>query len=241
MIDSKHPRAKSLHIRERVVAGVKKGITSLNGLIAQGRGEAFDYLLREKTQPFASEAIKAAAAQLLLAKYPVVSVNGNTAALVPEDLITLARLLNCPLEINLFHRSRERLEKIKEYLLQLGAKKILISEEKTISEIASPRKFANAVGIAKADVVLVPLEDGDRAEALIRAGKIVITIDLNPLSRTAQTASLTIVDNIVRALPELTQQIKKYKNKRLELEVILKQYDNQKILNEAIKKIRQIP
>ncbi len=48
--------------------------------------------------------------------------------------------------------------------------------------------------IFAADVVIVPLEDGDRCEALKRWAKIVITVDLNPLSRTSRTADLTIVD-----------------------------------------------
>ena len=50
-------------------------------------------------------------------------------------------------------------------------------------------------GIEKADVVLVPLEDGDRCEALIALGKD-IAIDLNPLSRTSRTATVTIVDEV---------------------------------------------
>ena len=32
----------------------------------------------------------------------------------------------------------------------------------------------------KADTVLVPLEDGDRTEALVKMGKTVVAIDLNP-------------------------------------------------------------
>ena len=50
---------------------------------------------------------------------------------------------------------------------------------------------------------VVPLEDGDRCEALVRNGKRVITVDLNPLSRTARTSQITIVDNLVRCLPLL--------------------------------------
>ena len=36
--------------------------------------------------------------------------------------------------------------------------------------------------------------------ALRKAGKTVITFDLNPLSRTAHTANITIVDNVIRAI-----------------------------------------
>ena len=64
---------------------------------------------------------------------------------------------------------------------------------------------AVAKGIFSADVVLVPLEDGDRCQALVNMGKTVIAIDLNPLSRTARSATITIVDELTRALPHITQ------------------------------------
>ena len=44
-----HPRAGSLHIREMLVEGLRNGIVAHEGLIAHGRGEAFDYLIGEKT------------------------------------------------------------------------------------------------------------------------------------------------------------------------------------------------
>jgi 4-phosphopantoate--beta-alanine ligase len=59
-----HPRYQSLLIRERLVAGVRAGITSQEGLIAHGRGEAFDYLLGERTIGSAIRASRAAAALL---------------------------------------------------------------------------------------------------------------------------------------------------------------------------------
>ena len=96
MIPKSHPRYKSLKTRKLLERGVRDGITSLNGLIAHGRGEAFDYLLGEKTHDFARKAIKASAAMLLLAKRPVISVNGNTAILVPKELVLLAKLLRAP-------------------------------------------------------------------------------------------------------------------------------------------------
>src|SRR3990170_4916686 len=94
-INAKHPRALSLKIREKLVEGFKKGITSQTGLIAHGRGEAYDYLLTEKTHSFAKEAIRAAASYLLLAKKQILSINGNSAALVANDFIRIAKLLNC--------------------------------------------------------------------------------------------------------------------------------------------------
>ena len=86
-----HPRYLSLTLRDKIVDGVEQGITSIHGLIAHGRGEAFDYLIGEATQPFATEAVHAAAAMLRLAAHPVISVNGNVAALAPEGLIELAK------------------------------------------------------------------------------------------------------------------------------------------------------
>ena len=53
-------------------------------------------------------------------------------------------------------------------------------------------------GIFSSDTVVIPLEDGDRAEALRRMGKFVIAIDLNPLSRTSRFADISIVDDVQR-------------------------------------------
>lgn len=208
-IPKSHPRYQSLRTRALVEQGVANGITSPVGLIAHGRGEAFDYLIEEQTQLFAKKAIEAAARLLLHAKHPVISVNGNTAALVPEELIALAAILNAPLEINLFYGSDERVQKIKTHLLQHGATNVLLPDKNTtIDYLDSNRKYVNPEGIKKADVVFVPLEDGDRTEALIKSGKTVITVDLNPLSRTAQKATVTIVDNIIRSLPLLIDALK---------------------------------
>lgn len=255
MVNDKHPRAASLKIRDLLVHGVDLGLTSRHGLIAQGRGEAFDYLIGEKTQDFALEAIRAASALLLLAKFPVLSINGNSAALSSPEYIALAKLLNCPIEVNLFHRTLTREQKIQKYLKNLGAQQITgVGENASaqIKGIASPRKFVSPYGIAKADVVFVPLEDGDRTEALIKMGKKVITIDLNPLSRTAQKATITIVDNIVRAFPLIirtVEQFKKLSEKELIKATCLPclpagtaagRYNNKAILQKAIQHIRQI-
>ncbi len=92
-VPKSHPRYQSLHYRNLLVDGVKNGITSLHGLTAHGRGEAFDYLIGEKTFPFAQSAIDAAAALLIMAKHPVISVNGNTAALVAKEFVNLGKLI----------------------------------------------------------------------------------------------------------------------------------------------------
>ena len=84
-IPSNHPRAKSLYIRELLVTGFRNGLVTPEGLIAHGRGEAFDYLLGEHTTEVAHDAAKAASSTLLLAKYPVISINGNVAALCAKE------------------------------------------------------------------------------------------------------------------------------------------------------------
>ena len=232
-----HPRYKSLKVRDLIANGVKKGITSIHGLIAHGRGESFDYLIGEKTNNFARKSIEAAAALLLNARNPVISVNGNTAVLVPRELVELSKLINAPLEVNIFHSSKQRELKIKNYLKKNGANNILLPDKHhKLKFLDSSRKYVNPNGIMKADVVLVPLEDGDRTEALIKNGKKAIAIDLNPLSRTAQKATVTIVDNITRAIPLLILAIKKYDKSKFKKKMT--KYDNKRILNEALKYIR---
>ena len=201
-VSPEHPRYESLRTRERLVRGVKLGITSQQGLIAHGRGEAFDYLLGERTHPFGAMAAHSAVCALLRSKRPVISVNGNAAALVPQEMVALAKNVGAPLEVNLFHAGSGREERIADHLSAHGAGDVLLPDGVAeISGIASDRRFVNAAGIGSADTVFVPLEDGDRCAALRAAGKFVIAVDLNPLSRTAKTASITIVDNVVRALP----------------------------------------
>ena len=86
-IPKTHPRAKSLYIREKLVHAFDSGLVAKEGLMAHGRGEAFDYLIGERTSRAAKKAIKAAAATLLLAKAPVISVNGNIAGLCPREIV----------------------------------------------------------------------------------------------------------------------------------------------------------
>ncbi|MFZ3060678.1 MAG: 4-phosphopantoate--beta-alanine ligase [Candidatus Methanoperedens sp.] len=235
MIPKNHPRYESLMTRELIVKGVEKGITSIHGLIAQGRGEAFDYLLGEKTSKTALKAEKVATATLLLAKKPVISVNGNVAALVPAEIIKLSEIINAPLEVNLFHRTEERVNKIIEHLRSLGAKKMFTKSDALIPGLSHERGKVDGKGIFSADVVLVPLEDGDRCKALVDMGKTVIAIDLNPLSRTAQCATITIVDNIIRAVPNISKFAEKHKNRNeKELQKLVKEFDNKKNLANSL-------
>ena len=85
-IPSNHPRAKSLYIRELLVTGFRNGLVAPEGLIAYGRGEAFDYLLGEHTTEVARDAAEGSSSTLLLAKYPVISINGNVAHFVQKKL-----------------------------------------------------------------------------------------------------------------------------------------------------------
>ncbi len=237
-----HPRAVSLYTRELVVSGLKKGILAPEGLIAHGRGEAFDYLIGEKTTETAQAAIVASAAALLLAKKPVISVNGNAAALCAKEIVSLSKLAGAAIEINLFYWTKERQQAIEQELRVNGAQSILGTGRNgvaTIPELNSHRRVVDPQGIYYADTVLVPLEDGDRTEALAKMGKTVIAIDLNPLSRTAVAAQITIVDNIVRAIPALVKAIEDLKSAdRLTLQNIVRQFDNRRNLQESLRLIR---
>ncbi len=162
-IPRSHPRYLSLKYRHKIIEGMKNLVVAEAGLIAHGRGEAFDYILGERTNEIAREAIKAASALLLLAKKPVISVNGNTAALVPKEIVELSKILKAPLEINLFYKKKGRIEAIKKVLEEAGALDIRgIHEEKLveIEGLDSNRRLVES--IKDADVVMVPLEDGDR-------------------------------------------------------------------------------
>jgi 4-phosphopantoate--beta-alanine ligase len=182
--------------------------------------------------------MEAAMAMLLTAKKPVISVNGNVAALAAKDVARLAEVTDAKIEVNLFYRSRGREQAIKDLLLKAGAHAVLgVGEDASarIPELGSERRRVDPQGILVADVVLVPLEDGDRTEALVRMGKEVIALDLNPLSRTAQQASITIVDNIIRAVPRLIELAKELKEQGLEKSwEKLQSFDNKRNLAESL-------
>lgn len=243
LIPKSHPRAKSLLIRERLVTGFENGLVAKEGLLAHGRGEAFDYLLGEKTGKTAKVAIKAAAAQMILAKLSVISVNGNIAALCPKEIVKLAHVTNARIEVNLFYTNEKRKKNIVKILKRNGAKEILGIDRRAstaLHGLDSARRIVDKNGIFAADVVIVPLEDGDRTKALRKANKAVITFDLNPLSRTAQTANITIVDNIVRSIDLLIDSYKKLsKRNPTYLQKIVKDFDNKKNLSESLNDIRR--
>ncbi len=221
-----HPRRASLLARQRLVDAAAAGMLADSALIAHGRGEAFDYLLGEKTCAAAMLAIRESAARLHASKHPVISVNGNAVALAADDLLRCAALLGCPIEVNIYYRTAARMRGLLKFLnerrrvikteaapvgwgvgeWQEVVENIAILGEDSdgrISGLEGPRAACSKNGIEKADTILVPLEDGDRCNALIALGKQVIVVDLNPISRTARIATITIVDELSRAVPQL--------------------------------------
>lgn len=229
-VPESHPRYESLKKREKIIEGIKAGIVADAGLIAHGRGEAFDYLIGERTIPEADLAERIAAYHLLLAGSPVISVNGNTAVLVPDDLVELSKIIPAKLEINLFYRSDERVKKIAELLKKHGAKNVLgEAPDAEIPGLEHARALCTKEGTIRADTILVPLEDGDRARGLKAMGKTVITIDLNPLSRTSRVSDVSIVDDVVRALPNIIEHANNVRDEGISLEEMqeeVKDFDN---------------
>ena len=245
-----HPRKKSLLSRQRIVDATKNGLLADSAMIAHGRGEAFDYLLGEKSSNSARLAIKESASRLIESDNPIISVNGNTVVLAGKSLIRVAAVLNCPIEVNIYYRTEERMSKLNSFLEK---QKEIVSQEKNpdnwigdwnnavksvkilgkegdgrIQGLEGPRSICSSQGIEKADVILVPLEDGDRCEALVNLGKQVLVVDLNPLSRTAKMATITIVDEISRAAELLLEYVINKEQKSTE-------WNNQDVLNDALK------
>jgi len=208
-LSPRHPRYRSLRTRVRLADAARSGLVAPEGLIAHGRGEAFDYLLGERTSPSARRATRAAAQWLRAARWPVLSVNGNVAALAAPSVAALQRALpKLRVEVNLFHRSAARAALVARTLRAAGVRGVLgVRPTARIPGLPSDRAWVDRRGIGSADVCIVPLEDGDRTEALRALGKRVIAIDLNPLSRTSRFASLPIVDELVRALENLRKDV----------------------------------
>ena len=223
-IPDSHPRKSSLMSRQRMVEASRRGLLAESAMIAHGRGEAFDYLLGERTSDSASLAIREAAARLLEADSPIISMNGNSTVLAGAEAIKIAAILGCPVEVNIYYRTERRmesliseLESMKELLVREASDstresivevEILGAEaDGRIQGLEGPRALCSARGIERADVVLVPLEDGDRCEALTSLGKQVIAVDLNPLSRTSRKATVTIVDEVSRAFRRLVSEL----------------------------------
>ncbi|MBQ6628426.1 MAG: phosphopantothenate/pantothenate synthetase [Methanobrevibacter sp.] len=243
MIPKSHPRYESLLLRDKIVKAAEKGYLADSSMIAHGRGEAFDYLIGEKTTYPAKRAMYVAVAALLLSNNPVISVNGNATALAIDEIIELANAVNAKIEINLFYRTDERVELLTALYREHGYKEILGSLDDDIeylNDIKNNRATASKTGIYTADTILIPLEDGDRAEILKKTGKNTITIDLNPLSRTSKMSDVSIMDNIVRAIPFMTKIAEdlKTQDKNVLIEMV-NDFDNDENLKECLEQIKR--
>ena len=207
--DKSHPRYQSLLMRHRLEMAAKAGMLADSALIAHGRGEAFDYLLGEATIASAHDATMESLAHLQNADSAVISLNGNAIALAGKELMQLASLLKIPVEVNIFYRTPERMKALLSHLYeirdtnQLDVEILGENPDAKIPGLEGPRAKCCESGIYNSDVILVPLEDGDRCEALVAMGKVVLVIDLNPLSRSAKMGSVTIVDELSRVANNL--------------------------------------
>ena len=207
--DKSHPRYQSLLMRHRLEMAAKAGMLADSALIAHGRGEAFDYLLGEATIASAHDATMESLAHLQNANSAVISLNGNAIALAGKELMQLASLLKIPVEVNIFYRTPERMKALLSHLYEIRDSNQLDVEilgekpDAKIPGLEGPRAKCCESGIYNSDVILVPLEDGDRCEALVAMGKVVLVIDLNPLSRSAKMGSVTIVDELSRVADNL--------------------------------------
>ena len=242
--DPSHPRYQSLLSRHLLENAAKQGMLADSALIAHGRGEAYDYLIGEKTSPNALEATKNALAHLIAGKKPVISLNGNTTALAGYELMKIAEYLQCPIEVNIFYRTEQRISALFGYLdvikQEHGINVNILGKnpDTKIPGLKGPRAKCCTEGIYSSDVILVPLEDGDRCEALVAMGKTVIVVDLNPLSRSAKMASITIVDEISRVsksmlnliqandLPSIRLEFNNDKNLQASVNIIAGNYRN---------------
>ena len=152
-------------------------------------------------------------------------------------------------EINIFYRTPERMLALMSFLENAksrirnstpqginvdewgkmvdGVRLLGASPDGRIPGLEGPRANCHSDGILAADVLLVPLEDGDRCEALVAMGGDVIVIDLNPMSRSAKMATVTVVDEISRFATNLFQELK-------EPGLVNKNWDNSGILQSAL-------
>jgi 4-phosphopantoate--beta-alanine ligase len=239
-IPRSHPRYASLLVRASLAEASRQGLVVPEGLIAHGRAEAFDYLLGERTTPGARRAERMAARYIAGARHPVLSVNGNVAALAARQVVALARAWpRLKVEINLFHRTPSRVRAVAGALRRAGLVEVLgIRPSVRIPGLPSDRGRVDAGGIAEADLCVIPLEDGDRAEALKRRGVRVVAIDLNPLSRTARVADIPIIDELTRALGGITRELRTWQLHPPPLGSFPR-FDATAVRHEALQAIRQ--
>mgnify|MGYP002152568775 CR=1 FL=1 len=68
-----------------------------------------------------------------------------------------------------------------------------------------------------------------------KMGKKIIAVDLNPISRTSLCSDITIIDNVVRALPLLIEEIRELKVKGIQEEW---NFDNDENIRKTIEIMR---
>ena len=139
------------------------------------------------------------------------------------------------MEVNIFHRTEERMEKLISFMESKGASNVLgRNPDAKIDGLSHARAFCTREGVFTSDVILVPIEDGDRAEALVSMGKTVISIDLNPLSRTSKAATVPISDEIGRALENITRYVEELRGKEDEIDAVIRSYSGERTRKDTI-------
>ena len=155
-------------------------------------------------------------------------------------MVELAEVTGADLEVNLFNRTEERMAAIADHLREHGASDVKgLTADGRIPGLDHERAKVDADGIGDADVVLVPLEDGDRAEALAEMGKTELVVDLNPLSRSARTATVPIVDNVIRAIPNVTEHARDLQGDPAAQQAAIDEFDQEEALAAAERAIRE--
>ena len=102
-IPKSHPRYLSLQIREKLVNGFDNNLVAKEGLLAHGRGEAFDYLIGEKTTKSAKKCNQGCSTYSKSGAKICYFSYGNFAALCPKEIIELAKITDSKIEVNLFY------------------------------------------------------------------------------------------------------------------------------------------
>ena len=114
---------------------------------------------------------------------------------VQSKIVKLSKQAKAKLEVNLFYTNENR----KKGYCNQHSQRIMVQKrfwaqiQDTSSNKIVGNRFCSSncrqrMEFLRQMLLLFHLEDGDRTLALRNAGKVVITFDLNPLSRTSQTA-----------------------------------------------------
>ena len=169
MIPKDHPRYTSLVTRKHLADCARKGIFRGKDLPPTGAARR-SITCSAKKQAKAPAGLNTWPALLRTASRPVISVNGNTAALAAREIALLQKACGAKVEVNLFHRTRNACSRSKPLLRDAGAD-VFSGQAERLLPLSHDRAFSRRDGMYAADVVLVPLEDGDRCEVLVDMGK----------------------------------------------------------------------